>query len=417
MAFSSLSPLRHRSFALALGSNFVSSTGSWMQSVALGIFLTETTHDPIWLGLLTVAAWTPALIGSPLGGVIADRWNRQRWIQSNNLVMALTASALAAFEITHRLTPLIACLLAVVEGFCGAASWAAWQSLLPDLVDRAEVLAAVSLSSAQFNLGRVIGPTLAALALAVGSPGLCFAINAASFVVVVVVFSFVRSAPRPAPTAAMRFVAELIEGSRAAWRVRGCRNPIIGVAVVGVLVSPFIALVPAMAIDVLHGGGVGTAWLVAAQGVGAVIGAVILPAVAKRTSRLAVLRGSVIAVGVAELAYGLAPTLPFAVVGLLVLGGGYVGMMTGLNTSVQLHAPTAERSRILALYTLSLSLSYPLGALAQASVAHVVGVRAVTVGSAALVGMVVAVVTLGRPSFWHEIGAHPEVASANLLAD
>ena len=64
-----------------------------MQSVALGVYLTETTHDALWLGLLTVCAWAPALIGAPLGGVIADRVIRQRWIQANNLVMALTASA------------------------------------------------------------------------------------------------------------------------------------------------------------------------------------------------------------------------------------------------------------------------------------------------------------------------------------
>ena len=96
-----------------------------------------------------------------MGGVIADRVVRQRWIQANNLVMALSASALATAELTHHLTPQLACYLAIVEGLAGSASWAAWQSLLPDLVDRDEVFAAVSLSSAQFNLGRIIGPLLA----------------------------------------------------------------------------------------------------------------------------------------------------------------------------------------------------------------------------------------------------------------
>ena len=168
MALSSLSPLRHRSFALAMTSSFVSSIGTWMQSVALGIYLTETTRNPIWLGLLTVSAWTPAIIGAPVGGVVADRWSRQRWIQFNNFVMACTASALAVAAVTHHLSPSLACYLAVGEGLCSSASWAAWQSLLPDLVDQDEVLAAVSLSSAQFNLGRVIGPVFAAIALGVG---------------------------------------------------------------------------------------------------------------------------------------------------------------------------------------------------------------------------------------------------------
>ncbi|MEO9180121.1 MAG: MFS transporter, partial [Acidimicrobiales bacterium] len=200
MANASFAPLRHRSFALSLVSSFVSSTGTWMQTVALGVYLTERTHNALWLGLLTVCAWTPALIGSPLGGVIADRWSRQRWIQANNLMMALSASVLATAALTHHLSPQLACYLAIVEGFCGSASWAAWQSLLPDLVEHDEVLAAVSLSSAQFNLGRIIGPMLAGVALAFGSPGICFALNAASFVFVVVIFSFVRSPARPVPT-------------------------------------------------------------------------------------------------------------------------------------------------------------------------------------------------------------------------
>ena len=142
MASASFAPLRHRSFALALGSNFISSTGTWMQSVALGIYLTVTTKNAAWLGLLTAAAWLPALIGSPLGGVMADRYSRQRWIQMNNLTQAAAAGALAILELTHHLSAPLACYLAIAEGFCSSASWAAWQSLLPDLVDHDEVLAA-----------------------------------------------------------------------------------------------------------------------------------------------------------------------------------------------------------------------------------------------------------------------------------
>ena len=225
MALASLTPLRHRSFAIAITSSFVSSIGTWMQNVALGIYLTDTTRNPVWLGLLTVAAWTPALIGSPLGGVVADRWSRQRWIQLNNFFMACTASALAVAAITHHLSPSLAVYLAIGEGLCGSASWSAWQSLLPDLVDKDEVLAAVSLSSAQFNLGRIIGPVFAAVALALGSVGLCFALNASSFVFVLIVFSFVKTPDRPKPTTRVRFFAETIEGAKRAWVTKGCRNP------------------------------------------------------------------------------------------------------------------------------------------------------------------------------------------------
>jgi MFS family permease len=387
-----------------------------MQTVALGIYLQQRTHNALWLGLLTMAAWTPSIIGSPLGGAVADRWNRQHWIQANNLVMATTASALAVAALTHHLTPQLACYLAVVDGFCGAASWAAWQSLLPDLVDRDEVLAAVSLSSAQFNLGRIIGPMLAAVALALGSAGICFAINAASFVFVVIMFSFVHTPARPSPTTSMRLWAETVVGAKRAWGVKGCRYPILGVAVVAVTVSPFIALVPAMAIDVLHAGKFGTTWLVTAQGVGAVIGALTLPGLAKRTSRILVLRLSLFAAVAAEAMYGLAPTLALSVMALMVLGGAYVGIMTGLNTSVQLHAPREERSRILALYTLSLSLAYPFGALIQAALSRVWGVRSITEVGAGLMALVLVAVGAFQPRIWGEIASNP-TRGPELLAD
>jgi MFS family permease len=397
-------------------SSFVSSVGTWMQSVALAIFLTETTRNPLWLGLLTVSAWTPALIGSPIGGVVADRWSRQRWIQFNNLIMACTASALAVAALTHHLTPELACYLAIGEGLCSSASWAAWQSLLRDLVDPDEVLAAVSLSSAQFNLGRIIGPVLASVALVLGSVGLCFLVNAASFIFVLIVFSFVRTAPRPKPTARVRFFAETMAGARRAWSVKGCRNPILAIGAIALVASPFISLVPAMAIITLHSGKVGTTWLVTAQGAGAVVAALALPVVAKRTSRVLVLRRSIGLLAVALLLYALAPSLILAVVAMVLVGGAYMGTLAGLNTSVQMHAPLAERSRILSLYTLSLSVFYPLGAFVQADLARAFGVRDVTVVSAILLAAVIGAIRIFTPEFWRDMGTSP-IETPLLLAD
>jgi MFS family permease len=397
-------------------SSFVSSVGTWMQSVALGIFLTETTRNPLWLGLLTVSAWTPALIGSPIGGVVADRWSRQRWIQFNNFVMACTASALAVAALTHHLTPELACYLAIGEGLCGSASWAAWQSLLRDLVDADEVLAAVSLSSAQFNLGRIIGPVLASVALVLGSVGLCFLMNAASFIFVLIVFSFVRTPSRPKPTTRVRFFAETLVGARRAWSVMGCRNPILAIAAIAIVASPFITLVPAMAIIALHSGKIGTTWLVTAQGVGAVGAALTLPIVAKRTSRILVLRGSIIALAASLLLYALAPSLVLAIVAMVFLGGSYMGALAGLNTSVQMHAPLAERSRILSLYTLSLSMFYPLGAFIQADLARSFGVRDVTFVSALVLAAALVAMKIFKPEFWTQMGTGT-VESALLLAD
>ncbi|HEV2427221.1 MAG TPA: MFS transporter, partial [Acidimicrobiales bacterium] len=183
--------------------------------------------------------------------------------------------------------------------------------------------------------------------------------------------------------------ADLVEGARAAWSTPGCRYPIVAVAVVALTVSPFIALVPAMAIGVLHSGRIGTSWLVTAQGVGA---------------------------AASEALYGLSPDMGVALGALALLGAAYVGVLTGLNTSVQLHAPVRERSRVLSLYTLSLSVAYPIGALAQSALARADGVRVVTEAGALAMAVALAVVALATPKVWGELGA-PESVPAGLLAD
>jgi predicted MFS family arabinose efflux permease len=168
-----------------------------------------------------------------------------------------------------------------------------------------------------------------------------------------------------------------------------------------------------MAIIVLHAN---TAWLVTAQGVGAVTAALTLPSIAKRTSRLKVLQGAMMVLVLSLLLYSFAPNL-FVVLGALVLlGGSYMGVLSGLNTSVQLHAPRAERSRILALYTLSLSMFYPLGAFVQADLARVYGVRHVTLLSVQVLVLVLIGIRFFNPEFWNDMAVAPDHAPI-LLAD
>ena len=177
------------------------------------------------------------------------------------------------------------------------------------------------------------------------------------------------------------------------------------------LASPFIALVPAMS-SVLDRGGVstsvGTAILVTAQGVGAVAGALMLPSIAERVGRRTMLSAALFVLPVLLVLYGLAPSLWVSAVAFLAVGAGYIAVLSGLNTVVQLRAPAAVRGRVLSIYMMGLGLVYPIGAVLQGTVADRTGVRTVTVVGAAALMATLAVIALVHPATFAALGDTPE---------
>ena len=399
----------------------VSSIGSWMQAVALGIFVTARTHDPLWTGLVAAAAFVPVGLLSPVGGALADRIDRRRWLMLTTTAEMVMAAVLAVLAATGRATPLTAVCMAFLGGSAGAIGFPSYQAMLPDLIDRKEdVLAAVSLSSAQYNLGRVIGPVLAGVALAFGTYQLAFACNAASFAAVLIALALVRL---PAPKAAgdrVRIFRSIADGARVARGEPGCRNAIIMIGVVALLGSPFIALVPAMAIDALHmgsghRGSFGTAVLVTAQGVGAVLGAVLLPVVALHYGRRRQLVAVIFVFPVLLVAYAVAPSLGWSAFALVLVGSSYIGVLSGLNTVVQLRVPMAARGRVLSLYMLSLGVMYPIGAVLQGAIGTHVGVREVTAaGGLVLLSAMVGTRVL-RPNVFTSLGDRPNEPASRQM--
>ncbi|HEY3700744.1 MAG TPA: MFS transporter, partial [Acidimicrobiales bacterium] len=152
-----------------------------------------------------------------------------------------------------------------------------------------------------------------------------------------------------------------------------------------------------MAIKLFHHQASGTAVLVTAQGIGAVIGALALMPVAARVGRRRLLIADLALLPVLLVLYGLAPNLALAAVALLAVGAAYIGVLAGLNTVVQLRAPEALRGRILSLYMLALGVIYPIGAIIQGAVADRVGLRTVVVGTAVLLLAVLVAFYLRRP--------------------
>jgi MFS family permease len=400
-AGTALAPLRHRNFAILWSASLVSNVGTWMQTVAIGALVVSKTGQASWAVLVAAGAFLPIGLLSPVGGALADRLPRRPMIAAGNLAEALVAAALAALVSAGHDAPIVLLGLVTLQGCASALVMPVSSAILPDLVPRSQFLAASSLNSAQWNAGRIVGPALAGVTIAAFGFGASFVANAASFLAVVVAVLFVRLSPPPGRAGPV--LTALRDGLTAAWAQPSCRAAIIAIGVVAFVAAPFIALVPAMALRLSHGGptavGAATSQLTTAQGLGAVAGALLLAPLAARIGRGRLLAWSLALLPAALGWYALAPSRWWGVAALFVVGLVYLGVLSGLSTVVQLAAPAAYRGRVISFFQVALGISYPIGALLQGPLADAIGVGWTTAASAVLLALVSLIAWYRWPGF------------------
>ena len=272
LQFESFAPFRHRDFALFWSGAFVSNIGTWMETVAFGIYVTNRTGQAVWPGIVAAATFVPTAFLGPVGGALADRMPRKA-------ILLTTTGADVLRRPHHRLdgdrqsAPIVVVLVAFGSGCAAAIGFPAYQALIPDLVPVEDLPGAIALGSAQWNLGRVIGPLLAGIAISLGGVPWALGANTVSFFAVIFVLLLI-TLPRPSADARLEKIGAAIRsGIRFVRADPGLRIVIQTMSLSMLLAAPFIALVPAMAIKVLHSGKSGTSVLVTAQGIGGERGA------------------------------------------------------------------------------------------------------------------------------------------------
>jgi MFS family permease len=399
-----LRPLRHRNFALTFSAGMVSNAGSWMAQVAVGAFVTDQTGQFAWTGLIAAAAFLPMGVLAPVGGALADRYDRRRFLMIGNTFEGVMATALALLVAAGEATPGRVSVLVFITGCSTGLRLPFLQAMLPDLVPRDDILPAASLGAAQYNMGRVFGPALAAIVIAGLGYQWAFGINAASFGAVILALALVRLPPHETTADTDGLWTRIREGARVARNEPGCRSAIILIGFAAFLVAPFIGLIPAKALALTGGGkdemarAIGS--LTVAQGVGAVFGALTIPSLAERFGRRRVLVIDLIATPLALIAYAATAELALAVVAMAVVGSVYIGVLSGLQAQVQLRAPLEYRGRVLSLHMVSLGTLYPIGALVQGAVADGIGLAwTTTAGALALLAVLAVIATTRRGMF------------------
>jgi len=349
-----------RNFRLYLFGQLVSATGTWVNATASSWLVLQLTHSGVALGVNVALLFLPMLLLGAWGGVLADRYDKRRiliWTQS---AFAATAFAMFAIVATDVVQLWMVYVLSVIAGGFMALDNPARQSFYIEMVGEDAVTNAVSLNSAAFTGARVLGPALAGVLIAKVGIQWPFLLDGCSYLAVILALVLMRPAEFHVQAKSTRTRGHMKAGLQYAWRTDGLRRPLIVMAVVFTFSLNFPVLLPLLAKRTFHGDAGTFGALSALAGLGSFIGAMVL---ANRDRRPSMYRLAIfcVATGLALVAIGLAPALPFALFAMVPLGFAFMAFMITGNTMLQLNAAPQARGRVMALYGIVFLGSTPIG--------------------------------------------------------
>lgn len=354
--------LRNHDFRLFWGGNFLSNIGTWMQNVAQGWLVLTLTNSAFWLGVVGFAASIPFLIFTLFGGVIADRVNKRKLLLITQTVMMLLAFTLAVLTWLKVITVWEVIVLSFLNGMANAMNTPSYQALVPRLVEREDLTNAIALNSAQFNMSRILGPTLGGYAMAAFGMAGNFFLNGLSFLAVLWALTRIHY-PQQEQRIHPSFLTSLRQGFGYLRRQPQLLVLTWMVAVCSFLVLPFITFIPYFARMQLHVDETGLGWLMAASGLGAVFGAVTVAAkgVIRNRGKVVVFAGVVFFSAIIGLCYSHIFWLSQCCV--LVEGYSAIVMISSFNVAFQHLSSEEMRGRVLSIYATCFLGLPPIGAL------------------------------------------------------
>src|SRR5689334_17397796 len=246
--------LRHRNFQLFFSGQLISLVGTWMQTVAQSWLVYRLTGSGLLLGAVGFASQIPVFLVAPLGGITADRANRQRIVIATQTASMILAFILAALTLTGKVQVWRIFVLAALLGVVNAFDIPGRQSFLVDMVGKDDLMNAIALNSSMFNGARVIGPAVAGLMVAMLGEGWCFLINAISYLAVIGGLVFMKVGSRRAKAEEGSPIDQIVQGFRFAWKTMPVRNILLLVGVISAVGMPYTVLMPIFADQILHGG-------------------------------------------------------------------------------------------------------------------------------------------------------------------
>jgi MFS family permease len=369
--FASLANPNYRNYFVG---NAISMTGTWMQIIAQGWLVLQLTGSATALGAVTALQTLPTLLLGPYGGVIADRIDKRRLLILTKCLMGLCALALGLLVVTGSVQLWHVYVMAVLLGLANCFESPARQAFVLEMVGTEHLRNAVSLNSVLVNGARAVGPAVAGIVIAVGGLGICYLVNAVSFIAVVAMLARMDvSKLHPSPPT-KRAPGQLREGFRYVRSEPGLGVPLLMMGLVGCLTYEFQVVLPIVATDTFAGDSRTYGFLTAAMGAGAVIGGLVVAARGRTGMRTLVMLS--VAFGVTMALAALAPTFAVALGAMVLVGVTSVAFMSTGNSTLQLAAAPHMRGRVMALWTVAFLGSTPIGGPIAGYVSQQLGGRA-----------------------------------------
>jgi MFS family permease len=381
-----LRALRHRNFQLFFSGQLISLIGTWMQSIAQSWLVYRITKSSLLLGAVGFASQIPVFLVSPVGGIAADRYNRQKLVIGTQTASMILAFVLAGLTLTNRITIREIFVLAALLGVVNAFDIPGRQSFLVEMVGKEDLINAIALNSSMFNGARIIGPAIAGILLSAIGEGWCFFANAVSYIAVLIGLFMMRVPERPHRSHKSP-VAHMMEGFRFVRYTAPIRAILILLGLVSLVAMPYTVLMPIFADKILHGGARGLGILMGATGLGALLGALTL---ATRTGVYGLGRWIMYSCGgfgVTLIAFGLSRNFWLSTALLVPVGFCMMLQMSSSNTLIQAMVPDDLRGRVMSVYSMMFMGMAPLGALLGGALADSLGAPVtVSMGAVAAVG-------------------------------
>jgi predicted MFS family arabinose efflux permease len=333
-----------------------------MQSTAQAWLVYDLSKNSFYLGLDTFLAQVPIILFSLVGGVIADRMNRRNLLLVSQFVQMTTAFILTLLVYTKVVQVWHILCLSFVVGMAQAFGGPAYQALLPTLVGKEDIPNAIAMNSIQFNLARVIGPTLGGIALTTVGAAWCFGLNGLSFLAVIASLYLIQVRYIPAKSSEP-ILNSMRAGIGFIRRKPGMDSLIIlafGMTLLGI---PLLTFLPVFARDVLHGGAASFTKLLAFSGAGSVCGALIVAAFGKIQGQGRVALMVLVAMGCLIVAFSMSKVLPVSLLLIFLTGGAMMVSMSMVSSLVQAVASDEMRGRVMSVYNVAFRGGMPVGSL------------------------------------------------------